>query len=228
VPQRQETVTDGGRAGVDGIQPVRGLECLRAAEAPLKVCLKHSSMTITPISLLERLKRPVDQKAWSRFVDLYSPLIYAWARQVGLQETDAADLVQDVFGLLVVKMPEFAHDRQGCFRAWLKTVTLNKWRENGRRASARREGEPLPEVVASEDSEVFWEVEYRQHIVGQALKVMQTDFAPKTWKACLAVVVEDRPAAQVADELGISIGTVYAAKCRVLARLRQELAGLLN
>ena len=57
---------------------------------------------------------------------------------------------------------------------------------------------------------------------------MQTDFEPKTWKACWAMVVEDRPAAQVAEELGISVGTVYAAKCRVLARLRQELAGLLS
>jgi len=50
-------------------------------------------MTTTPVSLLERLKFPADQPAWSRFVDLYSPLIYSWAHQVGLQPTDAADLV---------------------------------------------------------------------------------------------------------------------------------------
>lgn len=184
-------------------------------------------MTITPISLLERLKRPVDQSAWSRFVDLYSPLIYSWGRQVGLQDTDAADLVQDVFSVLVRKMPEFAYDQHGSFRGWLKTVTLNKWRENGRRVSARA-GQPLPEAVATQESEAFWEVEYRQHLIGQALRVMQTDFEPKTWRACWALVVEGRPAAQVAEELGISVGTVYAAKCRVLARLRQELVGLLN
>lgn len=184
-------------------------------------------MTITPISLLERLKRPVDQSAWSRFVDLYSPLIYSWGRQVGLQDTDAADLVQDVFSVLVRKMPEFAYDEHGSFRGWLKAVTLNKWRENGRRASGRV-GQPLPEAVATQESEAFWEVEYRQHLIGQALRVMQTDFEPKTWRACWALVVEGRPAAQVAEELGISVGTVYAAKCRVLARLRQELVGLLN
>src|SRR5207247_909236 len=148
----------------------------------------------------------VDQTAWSRFVDLYSPLIYSWARQVGLQESDAADLVQDVFALLVQKMPEFAYNPHGSFRAWLKTVTLNKWRENGRRASARCQGGgAMPEMVATEESEVFWEVEYRQHVIGMALKVMQTDFEAKTWKACWALVVEGRPAAQVAAELGISI-----------------------
>lgn len=142
-------------------------------------------MTTTPVSLLERLKFPTDQLAWSRFVDLYSPLIYSWAHQVGLHPNDAADLVQDVFMLLVQKMPEFAYEKNGSFRAWLKTVTLNKWRDNCRKTAARREGGgPVPEVATTNESEVFWEVEYRQHLIAQALKVMQNDFEPKTGQAC--------------------------------------------
>src|SRR5438105_1833156 len=108
-------------------------------------------MTTTPVSLLERLKQPVDQEAWTRFVDLYSPLIYSWARQVGLRESDAADLVQDVFTLLVQRMPEFAYDPKGSFRAWLKTVTLNKWRENQRRKAARPDEGQLPAEVATRE-----------------------------------------------------------------------------
>ena len=126
-------------------------------------------------------------------------------------------------------MPEFAYDRNGSFRAWLKTVTLNKWRENCRKVAARREGGgPLPEPATTNESEVFWEVEYRQHLIGQALKVMRTDFEEKTWQACWQMVVEGRTAPQVSAQLGITVGTVYAAKWRVLARLRQELAGLLE
>jgi RNA polymerase sigma-70 factor (ECF subfamily) len=186
-------------------------------------------MTSTPVSLLERLKQPVDQEAWSRFVNLYSPLIWSWAKQVGLCESDAADLVQDVFTLLVQEMPKFAHNPRSSFRAWLKTVTLNKWRENCRKQVARREtsGQVL-DVTTTKESEVFWEVEYRQHVIGQALKVMQTDFEPNTWQACWQLVVDGRTAPQVAGQLGISVGTVYAAKCRVLGRLRQELSGLLD
>jgi RNA polymerase sigma-70 factor (ECF subfamily) len=187
-------------------------------------------MTTTPPSLLERLKQPADQEAWSRFVDLYSPLIYHWSRQVGLQETDAADLVQDVLTLLLQKMPEFNYARTGSFRAWLKTVTLNKWRENQRRKMIPGKGgaAPLPEAVASRESEAFWETEYRQHVIAHALRVMQTDFEAKTWQACWQLVVEGRTAQQVAARLAISTGTVYAARCRVLARLRQELTGLLE
>jgi site-specific DNA-cytosine methylase len=58
-------------------------------------------MSSTPASLLQRLRQPGDSRAWNEFVELYSPLLFHWARQTGLQEADAADLVQDVFAILV-------------------------------------------------------------------------------------------------------------------------------
>ncbi len=58
-------------------------------------------MNTTPPSLLQQLRSPDDQRAWRRFVDLYTPLLFYWARRVGLQESDAADLVQEVFTVLV-------------------------------------------------------------------------------------------------------------------------------
>jgi RNA polymerase sigma-70 factor, ECF subfamily len=184
-------------------------------------------MTATPISLLERLRQPNEHEAWSRFVALYTPLVYTWARRVGLQESDAADLVQDVFTVLLEKMPHFVYDRQGSFRAWLKTVTLNQWRAQCRRVAARREtGGEAPDLAVSGELEAFWESESQQYVVGQALRVMQTDFEPQTWQMCWELVVEGQPAAQVARKWHVRVGTVYAARCRVLARLRQELAGL--
>jgi RNA polymerase sigma-70 factor (ECF subfamily) len=186
-------------------------------------------MTATPVSLLERLRQPNQQEAWDRFVALYTPLIYGWARRVGLQESDAADLVQEVFTTLLAKLPGFVYDRHGSFRAWLKTVTLNQWRASCRKTAARREqGGTPPDVAAPDELEAFWEGEYQRHVVGQALRIMQADFEPNTWRACWEMVVDGLPAARVAQKLGVSVGTVYAAKCRVLARLRQELAGLVE
>jgi RNA polymerase sigma-70 factor (ECF subfamily) len=188
-------------------------------------------MDTTDISLLERLKLPVDQKAWTRFVDLYTPLIYSWARRAGLQESDAADLVQDVFAQLLQKMPSFNYDRQKSFRAWLRTITLNKWRDRCRRLAARPSemtGNDPPEVVQLESDTSFSEIEYRQHLVFRALELMQTEFQPTTWKACWEFVVAGRAAAEVARQLGISENAVHLAKGRVLRRLRQGLQGLLD
>jgi RNA polymerase sigma-70 factor (ECF subfamily) len=54
------------------------------------------------------------------------------------------------------------------------------------------------------------------------------EFQPVTWKACWEFVVCDRKADDVASELGVSVNAVYLAKSRVLRRLREELAGLLD
>jgi len=94
----------------------------------------------TPVSLLERICQKSDQDAWSRFVALYTPLIFYWGRRCGLQAEDASDLTQDVLATLFQKLPEFTYDHHKSFRAWLRTVTLNHWRDRARRPATR----PLP------------------------------------------------------------------------------------
>jgi RNA polymerase sigma-70 factor (ECF subfamily) len=188
-------------------------------------------MTQTPVSLLERLRQPFEAAAWGRFVALYTPLIYSWGRGAGLREQDAADLVQEVFVTLVQVLPTFSYDRHQSFRRWLRTVTLNKWRDS-RKYQAHRPapaaGGEVPEVAGPDNLEALWEAEYQQHLVGRALRLMQADFDEKTWKACWDVVVAGRPAAVVAAELGLTVGAVHARKFRVLDRLRAELAGMLD
>src|SRR5262245_31146991 len=136
-------------------------------------------MQPTPASLLEQLHNPAARDAWQRFVDLYTPLLFHWANRIGLQAQDAADLVQAVFLVLVRKLPEFTYDRHRSFRAWLRTVTFNKWRDHCK----KRGGLPLasPGVclddIAEPDSHIeFWEAEYAECLVSRALEVMQQEF----------------------------------------------------
>lgn len=188
-------------------------------------------MHTTPVSLLERLHQANEPNAWDRFVELYTPLLFHWARRFGLQESDVADLVQDVFVQLVQELPRFTYQAHGRFRGWLYTVLLNKWRQRRRQAAARpAEVGPGPLLVQeTPDSTVtLTEEEYRAYLVERALQLMQADFQANTWKACWEYVVVNRPAAEVAAELGMTVNAVHLAKARVLRRLRQELAGLLD
>src|SRR5262245_2192613 len=187
-------------------------------------------MHTTPVSLLERLRQPVDQAAWDRFVDLYTPLLYHWARRFGFAEPDAADFLQDIFAILVRELPQFSYEPTKRFRGWLWTIAVNKWRERQRRVGARPMAVPDGFEVADplDAAHEFDEAEYHKYVVDRALQLMKADFQPATWQACWQYVVEGRPAADVAAELGITVNAVHLAKSRVLRRLRRELEGLLE
>jgi RNA polymerase sigma-70 factor (ECF subfamily) len=192
-------------------------------------------MTSTPISLLQRLRDLARSEAaaaaWSEFVELYTPVLYSWASRLGLQSADAADLVQDVFVILVRKLPEFQYDSGKSFRAWLKTVLMNRWRDGEKRAAvvSQETGHPaVAEANIQGQNLELEEAEYRELLVRRALEMMQREFKPATWKACWEQVVQGRSAAEVAKELGLSVNAVYVARSRVLRRLREYLDQLLD
>jgi RNA polymerase sigma-70 factor (ECF subfamily) len=186
-------------------------------------------MQTTPASLLLRLRQPGEQRAWQQFVDLYTPLLFHWSMRLGLNEADAADLVQDVFVILSQRLNGFDYDRGKSFRGWLRTILTNKWRDRRRRATLPlAEDDAVEQVASPQDGDLIGEAEYREFLVTRALEVMQAEFQPTTWKACWEHVVAGRSAAEVGRELGISANAVYIAKSRVLRRLRAELEGLLE
>lgn len=188
-------------------------------------------MPDTSAGLLARLQDPDQQLAWDEFVELYSPLLYYWARRIPLQQADAADLVQEVFAILVRELPGFQYDRTRSFRSWLRTITLNKWRETVRRksdAQARTNDSRMDEVQAPPGDDSFWDVEQRQLMLRRFLEVVRPEFQPATWSACWDCVVEGRSTAEVSQKLKLSPGAVRAAKFRVLSRVRAKYQGMLD
>lgn len=187
-----------------------------------------NQMPTTPVSLLERLRHSGTAQDWERFVRLYTPLLWCWARRLQLENSESSDLIQDVFVLLHQKLPDFRYDRSQRFRGWLWTVFRNKHRERLRR-------QPPPGVpgnldTLTNDDPITDLISREEHVwlVGRALGVMKSDFDEKTWRACWEFVVSGKPAEEVAAELGMTRNAVFLAKYRVLRRLREEFAGLLD
>ena len=162
---------------------------------------------------------------------MYAPLIFYWGRKQGLNATDAADLVQDVLSTLVLKLPAFEYDATQRFRGWLWTVTVNRARDMHRRQAVRpTDGMDATMQLASgpSETEAFDEAEYRGFVCKRALEVMQSEFPARQWQACWQLVVDGRRGREIAKDLGISESAVYVAKCRIMKRLREELAGLFD
>ena len=101
--------------------------------AAFRACRSKARISSVP---RPTLRQPSATKAWERFVELYTPLLFHWARRLGLQESDAADLVQDILATLLEELPRFEYQPDKRFRGWLWTVTLNRFRERRRTSSS--------------------------------------------------------------------------------------------
>lgn len=189
----------------------------------------------TRITLLNRIRDGADADAWAEFARLYGPVIYGFSRKRGLQDADAADLVQDVLRSVARNAPKLDYDpKRGTFRGWLYTITRNKiynfLSANKNRPKASGDSgthEQLDNTAETRDNpEAAWELEYQRRLAAKAMDRVKHEFQPNTWKAFWGTAVEGKSAAEVGSELKMSPGAVYVAKSRVTARLREEVQAI--
>ncbi len=195
-----------------------------------------SAASSTSASLIERVRK-LEPDAWLRLSKLYSPLVYRWCRRAGLQDSDAADVVQETFRAVAIGIQRFRHEQPGdSFRGWLWTIAKNKLHDHFRRCAARPGALggsdahsrllqiPDADSAASDDGGQFDSTSSLAH---RALELVRNEFEERTWQAFLRIVVGGERPADVAADLGMTFGAVCTAKWRVLRRVRQELDGLL-
>jgi RNA polymerase sigma factor (sigma-70 family) len=194
-------------------------------------------MDHTSLSLLGKLQQSPHGAAWDRLVGIYAPLLRQWLRKFEVQEADADDLIQDVLAAVVREMPEFRHNGQaGAFRAWLRQVLVNRlrnfWRSRQQRPLATGASSILERIGELEDATSqlsrIWEREHDQAVLTRLMELIRPDFLPKTWEAFHRQMFGGQRADQVAEELGMTLSSVYVARSRVLAALRREAAGIVD
>jgi RNA polymerase sigma factor (sigma-70 family) len=179
-------------------------------------------------SLIVRLADAEDSRAWREFVALYEPLVLRLARRKGLQDADARDVCQEVFRAVAGAVGRWDPDR-GSFRGWLSTIARNllinflSRRREPRGTGATSMVELLNAAPADDPSATAtFEREYRRRLLRWACDEARGESTPAAWRAFEQTAVEGRAPADVAAELGVSVGAVYIARSRVLARIRRK------
>lgn len=184
----------------------------------------------TRASLMLRLKDLRDDAAWAEFLELYHPAVYRLARSRGLQPADAEDLAQRVFLSVAQSMPQWdpAPDR-GRFRAWLMRTTRNAilnamTRGRPDQAAGGTTAWAICQLQVADDAalDAEWETEHRRQVFRWAMRQVRQEVHPDTWEAFWLTTVQGETVDSVAARLGKSVGAVYAARCRLMRRLKEK------
>jgi RNA polymerase sigma-70 factor (ECF subfamily) len=181
-------------------------------------------------TLIRRLSNAADVEAWDAFVEIYEPLLFRLARAKGFQPADAEDFVQEVLSAVVLAVGRWVEaDRRSSFRAWLFRIAQNLAIDFLTRPKHRRLGsgdsriarllEELP-ARSTDSSELFLK-EYRRELFRWGAEQVRDQVSEKQWMAFWLTSVEERPISEVAEQLGVSVGSVYIARCRIAKRIRK-------
>jgi RNA polymerase sigma-70 factor (ECF subfamily) len=193
-------------------------------------------MLETSVGLLIAARDCSNDDAWGRLVNLYKPLLFGWLLRRRVQHSDADDLVADTLHTLACQLPTFRHNgRRGAFRSWLRRVLVNRLRTFQRsqrvREGCRADVDPrrLADKLGDPRSELSrtWDDDHDRFVARKLLEQIEPEFQAKTWQAFSRVVIDGADPDRIAADLEISLASVYAAKSRVLRRLREAAAALL-
>jgi RNA polymerase sigma-70 factor (ECF subfamily) len=185
-------------------------------------------------SLLVQVRSPANREAWDEFALIYRPVIYRLARHRGLQDADAQDLAQQVLMAIASAIGNFEKSSESVqLRHWLRRVVRNaivnalSRRPRDRAAGSSSVQELLLEQPEDDsESSAQIELEYRRELYLRAAKIVRRDIEPETWRAFELTVVENRSIDDAALELDKPVGTIYAARSRIMRRLREAVREL--
>ncbi len=189
-----------------------------------------ASFPDTRASLIVRLADAQNEEAWHEFVRLYEPVVYRLARRRGFQHADAEELVQEVMLAIARAAEGWVPDPQrGRFRTWLHRIARNLMvnfltrRKHQVWGTGKSDVQQMLEAESDPQSAVtqLFEVEYRRETFRWAASQVEREVKGTTWQAFWLSTIDDLPAAEVASRLKISVGSVYIARSRVMARLRR-------
>lgn len=179
-------------------------------------------------SLLVRLRNSRDDQAWADFNAVYEPVIYRMTRRRGLQDADAREVVQEVLMSVASAIDRFDFEAAGSFRGWLGRITRNAVVDQFRKLSVRETATDADEMQRHIDKagiDRHWSDEFDKQRREQLFRWAASEVRQKTgelnWMAFWQTSIEMRPISQVADELGMTEGAVYVARCRILKRIRE-------
>lgn len=158
-----------------------------------------------PAEALVRLKR-LEPDAVDRLYRDHAGDVLGWAIRLGGHRLDAEDVAHQVFEVALARLPTFRGE--STLRTWLYGIT-RRVVANARRKAAFWSFVSLEGVLRADpgpDPEYLSQQQRERRLVQQALEVLPD----KQREVLVLLDLEERPAPEVAEMLGVPVGTIYS------------------
>ena len=180
-------------------------------------------------SLIVRLSGGQDQSAWWAFVEIYEPFLKHLALRQGVPASHVGDVTQQILMAIAGSVDRWKDDGAGAsFRRWVSRVARNvviKFMARQRRIVQGQGGSDamtqLGELPAIEDS--ILDQQYQHELIVWAAGQVRGEFAATSWQAFWATMIDGQAVADVAEEIGVSPGSIYMSRSRIIRRIRQKI-----
>jgi RNA polymerase sigma-70 factor (ECF subfamily) len=186
--------------------------------------------------LIEEVCNPANARAWGEFISRYEPFIRKCVRNYRRAPVDEDEVIQLVLVKLYGVLPRGRYDRSRRFRPWLLRLVQNTVKDylrgvnrapdrpvGGSSAHEQRQNLPDPKEERPGEESVD-----RAAILRMACQNIQRLVSKDQWRAFYETTLLERSGREVADEMGMNVGAVHTAKCRVQRRIRDEVERLLG
>lgn len=193
-------------------------------------------MDETSNSLLANVRDGSDQEAWAVLLACYTPFLRSILLARGIELNDLDDVMQNVFAVVVRRIPEFERLRTGSFRTWLRAICANCLREHFRkhRGADRGTGESkmadfIRELAdPASDLSQYWDEQHDAYLLERLLDQVKNEFTSSTFQAFRRLAIGNERVDDVASDLGITVNAAFVARSRVLKRLRNLAVGMID
>jgi RNA polymerase sigma-70 factor (ECF subfamily) len=163
-----------------------------------------------------------DPANWATIAEDYYQFVYRFAYRLTGNRPDAEDLAQETF-IRVFRAAD-TYQPEGSFEGWLRRITTNLFLD-----AKRREGRLRLEALGDEADEVADLGSAPEELVasmslGSALDGALSQLSADSRRALVMCDVEGRSYQEIADALGVQLGTVRSRLHRARAQARRAMA----
>ena len=176
-----------------------------------------------PGQLLLRIAQGQDKSALAALFSLFGPRVKSMMLKLGAGEALAEDLVQETF-LTVWRKASLYSSQRGAASTWIFTIARNLRIDQLRRQS-NKPYEDLEKVTLASDSPTGSMLVEQHQVIDRVTAALAT-LSDDQREVVRLSFIQDMPHAQIAESIGIPLGTVKSRLRLAYERLRPLLEDL--